>query len=58
MDLTSKPRIRKKVERFSLQQEYESRKVWRYVTEALEREDAEAASSAKYEVGIYNCISG
>lgn len=44
------PCVRKKVKKFSLQDENESRSVWRYVTEALEREDAQAAAAAKHEV--------
>lgn len=46
------PTIRKKLKKFSLQEENESRIVWKYVTEALEREDAEAAAAAKHEVKI------
>ena len=50
MDVKSIPTVRKKLKKFHLQDENESRSVWRYVTEALEREDAEAASVAKHEV--------
>lgn len=44
------PRFLKKVRKFSLQEENESRIVWRCLTEALEREDIEAAAAAKHEV--------
>ena len=44
------PTIRKKVQKFSLQQDFESRVVWRHVTEAIQREDSEAAAIAKHEV--------
>ncbi len=44
------PTIRKKVKKFALQDPHESRIVWRHLTEALEREDSEAASEAKHEV--------
>ena len=44
------PRIRKKVKKFSFQEPLESRVVWRHLTAALEREDAEAAAFAKHEV--------
>ena len=48
------PTIRKKVKKFSLQEPYESRVIWRHLTAALEREDSEAASIAKHEVSGYN----
>lgn len=48
--MKSARRIRKKILKFSLQEEYESRVVWKFVTQALEREDIESASSAKHEV--------
>lgn len=50
MDVRSMLRTRKKVKKFNLQEENESRKVWKYVTEALEREDSAAAATAKHEV--------
>jgi hypothetical protein len=49
-DTSSTPRIRKKIQKFSLQENYESRVVWKFVTQALEREDTESASAAKHEV--------
>ena len=45
------PTIRKKVKKFSSQEPCESRIVWRHLTSALERDDSEAASRAKHEVG-------
>lgn len=50
LDVRSKPCIRKKIEKFSLQKDHESRVVWKFVTQALEREDIEAAAAAKHEV--------
>lgn len=50
MDVRTMPSIRKKLKKFSLQEEYESRVIWRHLTAALEREDAEAAAAAKHEV--------
>lgn len=50
LDIRTIPRIRKKILKFSLQEENESRVVWKFVTQALEREDTEAASTAKHEV--------
>lgn len=50
LDVRSKPCIRKKIEKFSLQKDNESRVVWKFVTQALEREDIEAAAAAKHEV--------
>lgn len=52
MDIRSTPRIRKKIEKFHLQKENESRTIWKFVTEALEREDNDAASVAKHEVTL------
>ena len=53
LDIRSMPRIRKKVKKFALQQECESRIVWKNVTEALQREDAEAAADAKHQVSLF-----
>lgn len=54
LDVRNKPCIRKKIEKFSLQKDHESRVVWKFVTQALEREDVEAAAAAKHDV--FNCL--
>ena len=42
--------IRKKIKKLDKQEPYESRVVWRHLTESLERGDKEAAAEAKHTV--------
>ena len=42
------PTIRKKIKKLSKQEAYESRVVWRDLTEAMARDDSEAAGEAKH----------
>lgn len=44
------PVIRKKIKKFTKQEPYESRVVWKHLTEALEKQDSEAAAEAKHAV--------
>ena len=44
------PVIRKKIRKVDCQGEFESKRKWQRVTEALLRDDVEAASAAKHEV--------
>ena len=44
------PTIRKKIKKLSKQEPYESRVVWRNLTEAMARDDSEAAGEAKHTV--------
>ena len=44
------PVIRKKIKKLSKQEPFESRVVWRHLTEALAREESEAAGEAKHAV--------
>ena len=46
----SNPTIRKKIKKQDKQEPYESRVVWRHLTESLERGDKEAAAEAKHTV--------
>ena len=50
------PTIRKKIKKLSKQEPYESRVVWRDLTEAIARDDSEAAGEAKHTVRpSYTC---
>ena len=44
------PTIRKKIKKLSKQEPYESRVVWKDLTEAMARGDSEAAGEAKHTV--------
>ena len=44
------PTIRKKIKKLSKQEPYESRIVWRDLTEAMARGDSETAAEAKHTV--------
>ena len=50
VDVLSLPKIRKKIQKISAQDPGESKHRWVKVTEALAREDVEAATNAKHEV--------
>ena len=50
MDTLNTPTIRKKLKRLSAQDPGESRRRWQHVTEALRRQDIEAATEAKHTV--------
>ena len=47
------PTVRKKIKKLSKQEPYESRIVWRDLTEAMARGDSETAAEAKYTVSMY-----
>ena len=47
------PTIRKKIKKLSKQEAYESRVVWRDLTEAMARGDSETAAEAKHTVSTY-----
>ncbi len=49
-DTFTTPTIRKKIKRLGNQDEKESRRIWRYVTESLAGKDVEAATDAKHTV--------
>ena len=55
MDTQSMPIIRKKVKKLESQEEFESKRKWHKVTQALIRDDVEAASAAKHEVCSHQC---
>ena len=44
------PTVRKKIKKLSKQEPYESRIVWRDLTEAMARGDSETAAEAKHTV--------
>ena len=46
----SSPTVRKKIKKLSKQEPYESRIVWRELTEALARGDSTTAAEAKHTV--------
>jgi hypothetical protein len=50
VDTQSMPVIRKKIRKVDCQGEFESKRKWQRVTEALLRDDVEAASAAKHEI--------
>ena len=56
MDTQSMPIIRKKVKKLESQEEFESKRKWHKVTQALIRDDVEAASAAKHEVCSHLCV--
>ena len=58
MDIKSLPVFQKKVKKFSLQEDFESRVVWRRLTEALKQNDTEAAATAKHEVMTVHTYQG
>ena len=49
-DTFTTPTIRKKIKRLGNQEEKESRRIWRHVTESLAGKDVEAATDAKHTV--------
>ena len=58
IDTLNTPTIRKKLKRLSAQDPGESRSRWQHVTEALRRQDIEAATEAKHVVSkqVHCCL--
>jgi len=54
VDTLNTPTIRKKLKKLSSQDPGESRRRWQHVTEALRRQDIEAATEAKHTVSDSN----
>ena len=52
------PIIRKKIKKLSKQEPFESRVVWRELTESLARDDSEAAGEAKHAVSRFYSSHG
>ena len=56
MDTLNTPTIRKKLRRLSAQDPGESRNRWQHVTEALRRQDIDAATEAKHVVSCHSSL--